>query len=142
MTQSSTKPLISKPDKRRGHPQTNPRSLANLRHGNPPVDTGKHGYSLKSRLIDALMRSPDQPLTPETVGDQIVLATIRGAIDLVPVALRETWDRVEGSVTQQQQAGTNLQVNIVVSPAGQELLMRLRAQGGKPALKEGRSNDS
>ena len=134
MTQTSTKRLTTK---RRGHPQTNPRSLANLRPGNPPVDSGKHGYSLKSRLFDALDKADISQIKRETVGDQIVLATIKGAIDLVPVAHKEVWDRVEGSVNQQQPAGNNLQINIVVSPTGQELLMRLRANGGKPALKEG-----
>ena len=103
MTQTSTERLTT--NKRRGHPQTNPRSLANLRPGNPPVDTGKHGYSLKSRLLDALSKSDLSQVKRETVGDEIVIATLRGAIDLVPVAVKETWDRVEGSVAQQQPAG-------------------------------------
>lgn len=133
MTQTSLKSTNRLGDRRGLHPN----SLANLVPEPTPETRNRKGYSLKSKLQDALLKKNLAELKPECVGDQIVLATIKGAIDLVPVAHKEVWDRVEGSVNQQQPSGPNLQINIVVSPTGQELLMRLRAQGGKPALREG-----
>ena len=123
----TTSKAVSKPKtKRRGHPQTNSNSLANLipyKKG----ENGQNGWSLKSELKTALIRKKRK---------QIVKATIQGAIDLVPVAFHEVWDRVEGPVRKDQPPVNqdNRVVNFVfilpdgtqVSPEALALVERVR----------------
>ena len=84
--------------KRAGHPQTNPNSLANL----IPYKKGQNGhgrvYPLKERLRHALDHPLKVPKPDAPTGEHIVYATLKGAIDLIPVAFRETWDRTEGKL--------------------------------------------
>ena len=93
-----------------------PNSLKNLRPGNPPVDTGEHGYSLTSALKHSLNKPLEVPALDAPYRDQIVYKTLKGAYDLVPVAFKETWERVEGKVLGDgSQGDTNIQINIYSS---------------------------
>ena len=76
----------TKINRRTGKPM-HPNSLANLAPPYPPGTNGnpKPGNSLKAVLLNKL-----------TYEKQVAIAdaTIQGAIDLVPVAFHEVWDRV------------------------------------------------
>ena len=76
---------------------SSPAQLANLK---PPYKPGENGhgrvYPLKERLQHALDHPLKEPKPDAPTGEHIVYATLKGAIDLVPVAFHETWDRTEG----------------------------------------------
>ena len=76
-----------------------PNSLANLK---PPYKKGENGhgrvYPLKERLYHALDKPLTVPKKNAPVGEMLVYATLKGALDLIPTPFRETWDRVEGKV--------------------------------------------
>ena len=78
----------------------NPNSLANLLPHMYKPGTNGHGrvYPLKQRLQHALDHPLKKPKADAPAGEQLVYATLKGAIDLVPTPFRETWDRVEGKV--------------------------------------------
>ena len=96
-------------------PGQHPNSRANLR---PPYKPGTNGhgrvYPLKERLAHAL----DKPLTPPKkdapAGDHVVYATLKGAIDLVPVAFKETWERTEGKVPDKTAIVGDIQVRFII----------------------------
>ena len=75
-----------------------PNSLANLKPYLPGTNGHGRVYSLANRLKHALDHPLTEPKVDAPVGEHIVYATLKGAIDLVPVAFRETWDRTEGKV--------------------------------------------
>ena len=76
-----------------------PRSLSNLK---PPYKPGENGhgrvYPLKERLRHALDHPLKEPPPDAPAGDHLVYATLKAALEIVPVAFRETWDRTEGKV--------------------------------------------
>ncbi len=116
--------------KRGQHPNT----LRNLRPGNPVVDIHNNkGFSLTSALKFSLNKPLKEPAPDAPVRDQIVYATLKGAVELVPAAFRETWDRAEGKVL-----GENLQVNF------NEVKILIVREGRKadiPLLEEGEDNE-
>ena len=57
------------------------------------------GYSLTSRLKDALDKPLEAPAEDASVKDLIVHSTIQGAILREPTPFKEVWDRTEGKVT-------------------------------------------
>ena len=75
-----------------------PNSLANLKPYKPGTNGHGRVYPLKERLAHALDKPLTAPKENAPAGDHVVYATLKGAIDLVPVGVRETWDRVEGKV--------------------------------------------
>ena len=91
MTTTASNPVRFKPGR-------NPNSLKNL----IPYKPGQNGhgrvYSLANRLKHALDKPLTEPKEDAPVGERIVYKTLTGAIDLVPVAFREVWDRTEGPV--------------------------------------------
>lgn len=120
-----TTKTVSASKTRRGHPQTNPNSLANLipykkgQNGNP-----KPGNSLKASLLNALLEPLTKPPEDAPVRDRIVYATLKGAIDCEPTFahLKEVWDRVEGKLTDQPPANPSSQIlNIIVVGGNQNL---------------------
>ena len=130
MTLTSSKKTNKAGDKRGLHPNT----LANLADGTkswnwkPGQGGNVKGYSLKSRLLDALIQNGK--LEPQCIGDEIVLSTIEGAKLREPAPFRELWDRCEGKQTSDDKplATTNVQINIVVESAnGQDMLRRIMA---------------
>ncbi len=104
---------ISKSKIRRGHPQTNPKSLANLIPYKPGENGHKGGYNMTERLRHAL----DHPLKPpdenSPVGERLVYSTLKGAIELVPTPFREAWDRAEGKVTDTHELKGEITLRIV-----------------------------
>jgi len=125
-TEISTKPLKYPLGK-------HPNSLKNLRAGNPPVDIGKHGYSLTSALKDKLGKPLQEPPANAPVRDHIVYKTLKGATELVKVAFRETWDRSEGKlVDEKPQFTDNSTYNIIVT--GDEVKSRFKQllSGSRP----------
>ena len=60
--------------------------------------TNPEGYSLTSALKTSLNKPFSKPALDAPVRDHIVYKTLKGAYDLVPVAFKETWERVEGKV--------------------------------------------
>ncbi len=113
MTVSSKKTV----DKR-GRP-INPKSLQNLADGTaswnwkPGQGGNVKGYSLKSRLLDALVHNGK--LEPQCIGDEIVLSTIEGAKLREPAPFREVWDRCEGKQTSDDKPPpANVQVIFVI----------------------------
>ena len=80
-------------------PGMHPNSRANLK---PPYKPGENGhgrvYPLKERLAHALDHPLTEPKADAPAGDHLVYATLKAAIEIIPVAFRETWDRVEGKV--------------------------------------------
>ena len=103
ITSESSDQLFAKPPKRKMHPN----SLANLK---PPYKPGENGhgrvYPLKERLQHQLDHPLVEPKDNAPAGERLVYATLKGAIDLVPTAFNQTWDRVEGKVP-----GDGVQVN-------------------------------
>lgn len=91
-----------------------PKSLANL---NPPYQPGTNGhgrvYPLKERLQHALDKPLTKPKDDAPAGDYVVYATLKGAIDLVPIAVRETWDRVEGKVLEKHAIVGDILIEVV-----------------------------
>ncbi len=91
------------PEQVKEHP-THPNTLLALEENRAatqwkPGESGnKAGYSLKSRLDDALGKPKAEPGKDATVGELIVQATIEGAILREPTPFKEVWDRTEGKV--------------------------------------------
>ena len=83
--------------KHRNHTM-HPNSLANLIPYPKGVNGHQGGYSLAERLKHSLDKPLTKPKEDAPAGDHVVYSTLQGAIGLVPVALRETWDRTEGKV--------------------------------------------
>ena len=121
MAKGVARPAI-KINSRTGKPKS-PNSLANLK---PPYKPGENGhgrvYPLKERLRHALDKPLVKPKADAPQGDQIVYATLKGAAELVPVAFRETWDRVEGPVLRDQSV---INVGIIIK----EVEVRLSGKG-------------
>ncbi|KKL84840.1 hypothetical protein LCGC14_1960710 [marine sediment metagenome] len=88
-----------------------PSSLANLKPYKPGENGHGRVYPLKERLQHALDKPLVVPELDAPAGDHIVYKTIKGAIDLVPVAFKETWDRTEGKMAGGGEAGGT--VNII-----------------------------
>ncbi len=64
-----------------------------------PGESGnKQGYSLKSRLDDAMGKPLTKPSDDAIVIDKLVYSTIEGALNREPTPFREVWDRTEGKV--------------------------------------------
>lgn len=127
-----TTKTVSIPKTRRGHPQTNPNSLANLIPYKPGTNGHGRVYPLKLRLQHALDHPLVAPKDDAPAGDHIVYATLKGAKDLVPVAFRETWDRVEGKVLGDQPQGNpdNRSVTFVfVLPNGNKVTPKSLVKG-------------
>jgi hypothetical protein len=104
-----------------------PNSLKNLRPSWKPGQTGNpRGYSLTSRLRDALEKPLEKPPEDAAVADQLVHNTLKGALDLVPTPFKEVWDRTEGKVPDK--------VNVDVTEGLKELIAEMR---GLPELPEG-----
>ena len=108
--------IITKPvkTKRRMHPN----SLANLvPHQYKPGENG-HGrvYPLKERLYHALDKPLIEPKPDACAGERVVYSTLKGAIELVPVAFRETWDRAEGKLADVAPPSyqDNRQINLII----------------------------
>ncbi len=106
MGEESTKPLKYKPGQ-------NPNSLKNLRAGNPPIDIGKHGYSLTSALKDNLNKPLKVPDLDAPVRDHIVYATLQGALKREPTPLREVWDRSDGKLIDKQALIGDILIEVV-----------------------------
>jgi len=86
-------------------------SLANLIPYKKGENGHKGGYNLTERLYHSLNKPLKEPELDAPAGEQIVYKTIKGAIDLVPVAFREAWDRSEGRVP--DKTGLSQNINIV-----------------------------
>lgn len=81
-----------------------------------PGESGnKAGYSLKSRLDDAIQKPLKDPGEDATAGERLVHATLKGAIELQPTPFRETWDRTEGKLTDTPLIQDNRVINFIVS---------------------------
>ncbi len=81
-----------------------------------PGETGNpRGYSLKSRLQDAVDKPLKDPGEDATAGDRLVHATLKGAIELQSTPFTEAWNRLEGRVVEQHAllAGVDLVVRYV-----------------------------
>ena len=125
MVIDSAKQLAQK--KRKMHPN----SLKNLRPGSEvgfkPGESGnKQGYSLKSRLDDAMGKRLTKPPDDAIAVDQLVYSTLEGAILREPTPFKEVWDRTEGKVPDK--------VNVDLTAGLKELLSEMR---GLPELPEG-----
>lgn len=117
-------PVVQK----RGKP-IHPNSLANLKPNLPwqPGESGnKQGYSLKSRLDDAMQKPLVRPSEDATVGELIVHSTLEGAIKREPTPFKEVWDRTEGKVPDK--------VDVDLTAGLEALLSRLQ---GRKELPEG-----
>ena len=98
-------PSFKSKTKRKGHPQTNPNSLKNLKPFPPGTNGNPHpGYSLALRLKDAMRKPLVEPAPDATAGELIVYATLKGALECEPSSahLREVWDRVDGKVIEKR----------------------------------------
>ena len=105
---------VKKVDGRGKHPN----SRKNLIPFHPGHQHNPHpGYPLKEKLQDMLRKPLKEPKDDAPAGDQLVYSTLKGAIDLVPVAFNQTWDRVEGKVPGDQPVANqdNRVVNIYVT---------------------------
>ena len=91
-----------------------PNSLANLKPYKPGTNGHGRVYPLKERLAHALDKPLTAPKENAPAGDHVVYATLKGAIDLVPVAVRETWDRVEGKVPDKTLPAPNINILFVI----------------------------
>jgi len=119
-----------------------PNSLANLK---PPYKPGENGhgrvYPLKERLRHALDHPLKEPPPNAPAGDHLVYATLKAALEVVPIAFRETWDRVEGSIekTTPTVAIDNRQIHIhVPDQHTAELLSRITERiRGTDAIEQG-----
>ena len=122
-----------------GHKKYMPseKSLSNL----IPYKPGQNGhgrvYPLKERLQHALDHPLVEPKPNAPAGEWLVYQTLKAALEIVPVAFRETWDRVEGKVPSGEPAVQidNRQIHVTVaSEQDRDNLAFLR--GGKlPELK-------
>jgi len=92
----SGKVVLSRPEKY--PPGKNPNSLANLKPYKPGENGHGRVYPLKERLQHALDHPLKEPKPDAPAGEQLVYATLKAAIEIVPVAFREAWDRTEGKV--------------------------------------------
>ena len=119
------------------------KSLANL----VPYKKGENGhgrvYPLKERLCHALDKPLKQPAKDAPAGDQFVYSTLKGAIDLVPVAFRETWDRVDGKVPDKTLPGyqDHRQITIIVSDQEAKELTENIARRLLPRLEDDTRSD-
>ncbi len=103
MPSISTKSLNKRGDKRGLHPN----SVANLRPGNPPVDTNHNGYSITSTLKDLIHKEaefiapharPKDKLWREQIAREILVKAAQGDVPMV----KELLDRTEGKVPDKQ----------------------------------------
>jgi len=93
--------------------QMHPNSLANLKPYSKGENGHKGGYNLTERLYHSLNKPLREPAADAPSGEQIVYNTIKGAIELVPVAFRETWDRSEGKAPDRTQLLGDIMVQVV-----------------------------
>ena len=107
-----------------------PASLANLKPPYKKGENGHSGYPLKERLYHALDKPLTEPKEDAPAGEQLVYATLKGAIDLVPAPFHETWDRVEGKVAD----NVNIRDVSVVFVIGKGYKDRPQLTEGKPDL--------
>lgn len=121
-------------------PGKHPNCLKNLKPfqpGNRAASTNPAGSSLLQALKRSLDKPLEKPADDAPVRDHIVYATLKGALDCVPVAFRETWDRTEGKVPGDQ---VNVNVSVptfniaVIDAEAQVLLNKMLAgkRGGEP----------
>lgn len=137
ITSESSDQLLARPPKRKMHPN----SLANLK---PPYKPGENGhgrvYPLKERLRHQLDHPLVEPKDNAPAGERLVYATLKGAIDLVPTAFNQTWDRVEGKVPEPSRPmpegyQDNRVLNIVVlNTETKELIGKLAGWTQKPPV--------
>jgi hypothetical protein len=109
---------VFRPKRKRTKYMPPPQSLANLR----PYKPGENGHGRVSPLKERIMHALDKPTSfldeaPTSIGDAVVKITLKGALNLVPPAFHETWDRVEGKVADPIPPGyqDNRTINIIVS---------------------------
>ena len=129
----STKTVSSSKTRRKGHPQTNPRSLANLIPYKPGENGHQGGYPLKERLQHSLNYPLKQPGKAATAGEVLVYSTLKGAIAREPTPFREVWDRVEGKVPDKRDVTFN-------GEGLSDILMKLRGYN-PPELPGGEESD-
>ena len=93
-----------------------PNSLANLRPASwKPGESGnKQGYSLKSRLDDAMGKPLIKPSENASAGEVLVYSTLEGAILREPTPLREVWDRTEGKVPEKHAILQDVTIRFIV----------------------------
>ena len=106
-----------------------PNSLKNLRPNpdwKPGQSGNKQGYSLKSRLDDAMGKPLIKPTDDAIAIEQLVYSTLEGAIAREPTPFKEVWDRTEGKVPDK--------IDVGVSAGLEALLKRIN---GLPELPEG-----
>ena len=100
-------------------PGQHPNSRANLRP--IPWKPGQSGNPKGESLTSCLQRFIDKPLSPPLpdapAKEQIVYATLEGAILREPTPFREVWDRLEGKVAEPEgpRYTDNRVINIIVS---------------------------
>ena len=85
-----------------------PNSRKNLRPGNPPVDIGKHGYSITSAIKHLLSQTsqdgrPNHEVIAETM---IELAKSPDKMGYVPI-VKEILDRTDGKVAEKRDVTFN-----------------------------------
>lgn len=139
MANEICRPMIEKKRvKHRSH-RMNPNSLANLKPYLPGTNGHGRVYPLKERLRHALDHPLVVPKADAPAGDHLVYATLKGAIDLVPPAFHEAWDRTEGKVRDDTPQGfqDNRQYNIlVVNDEAKQRIERLLAGKSRPSSTE------
>ena len=111
------------------HPNSIKAGTANL----IPYKPGQNGHGRVYSLANRLKHALDKPLAiPEknaTAGEQIVYKTLAGAIDLVPVAFREVWDRTEGKVPGDTPPIQNINVIFVIGKGYQSQVPTIEGAG-------------
>ena len=110
-----------------------PKSLANLRPYKPGENGHQVSYPLKERLRHALDHPLKEPKPDAPAGDHLVYATLKAALEVVPVAFREAWDRVEGKLTDQAPV-RDINVVFIIGKGYQETAGRTLIEGGPDAL--------
>lgn len=106
-----------------------PSSLANLVHYKKGQNGHGRVYPLKERLRHALDHPLKEPKPDAPHGDVIVYNTLKGAAELVPVAFRETWDRVEGKVPDKTIPQVAVKVLFIIGKGYQEITPKLIERG-------------
>lgn len=122
------------------HPNTLAAGLKNLKPYKPGENGHGRVYPLKERLRHAL----DKPTSfldeePKSIGDAMVRATLKGALDLIPSPFHETWDRVEGKVKDETPpvSQDNRVINIIViDNETKDLIARIKDRTGPQASAE------
>ena len=109
-------------------------SLKNLRPSWKVGQSGNpHGYSLTSRLKDALAKPLKQPSKDAPARDLLIYSTLEGAIKREPTPFKEVWDRTEGKVADKTDHTFN-------GEGLSDLLLKLRGYNPPPELEEGKVN--